>query len=99
MQLFDLSHPDCPPLAQTEHPQTSHLAAQEILAKLPRLIALAAECVKRTPGKTRSELNEIHCHGKDIIGKRLDGARKLGLVRNGADRQCSITGRMAQTWE
>ncbi len=85
-------------LARTIDPPTSHQAAVEIEEHLPRLTALAVEGVRKHPGCTRQELNDAECHGKDVLGKRLDGARKAGLLRNGVDRRCRISDRVAQTW-
>lgn len=86
-------------LARASHPQTSADAAESIVGTLAAAIAFAVRCVRETPGRTRRELAAIHCpEDEGRVGKRLDGACKMGLLRRGEPRRCDVTGRMATTW-
>ena len=78
-------------------PPTSALAGRETetggAARQQRAMCLAA--VVRTPGLTAREIEDrigIKAH------KRLPELRTDGLVCNGGNRTCSISGRQAMTW-
>ena len=78
-------------------PPTSALAGGHVrtsgLAQRQRDLCLAA--VRADPGLTAHEIEArigIKAH------KRLPELRADGQVRNGPDRPCSVSGRMAMTW-
>lgn len=78
-------------------PPTSALAGRHVqvcgCAKRHRDLCLAV--VKRQPGLTAREIEArigIKAH------KRLPELRHAGLVRNGKSRTCSVSGRLALTW-
>jgi hypothetical protein len=105
--LFDdLDEPDDTPAAPEPHtlaragdPETSKQAAAEIAPLVNELQQWAAECVKKSPGKTQRELAAIYCPDEPRrIGRRLSECAKLGLVRRGEKRKCSRSGKNAETW-
>ena len=78
-------------------PPTSALAGRETeasgLARHQRAMCLAA--VTRAPGLTAREIEDrlgIKAH------KRLPELRADGLVHNGDNRLCTVSGRQAMTW-
>jgi hypothetical protein len=86
-------------LARASHPASSHEAAEDILHHIPLLNAWTVACVRQTPGRTRRELGAIHSPtDPDRIGRRLDGCVKAGLLCRGPDKECSISGKVVQTW-
>ena len=88
------------PLARDADPVESKIAAAQIQESLGDLQAWAAECVKKSPGKTAMELAQLYCiTDPRKIGRRLGECEKLGLVKRGEARECSITRRMAATWQ
>jgi hypothetical protein len=101
-QLFDFTSPDCPPakqFARADHPETSKLAAENILPSLGKLEEWAAACVQIAPGSTAKELaKQFSPDNPERLWKRLSGARRQGRVRNGEARVCGVTGAKALTW-
>lgn len=87
-------------LSRSTDPATSHEAARK-LERGGEAHTQRMECVRAVrehPGKTPYEIARIlGCDGI-IPGKRLPDARKKGLVKNGAPRECSIRGSKAMTW-
>lgn len=78
-------------------PPTSTLAGDQIesddTAQHHR--AMCLEAVRRSPGMTAREIEAqlgVKAH------TRLPELRKNGLVANGRDRTCKISGRRAMTW-
>ncbi len=91
--LFDM------PLARTDDPETSHLAAAEIVPHLADLHRWAVECVTQSPGQTQRELGATYCPTDPRkIGRRLNELERIGRLRRGTERPCTISGRMAETW-
>lgn len=86
-------------LARRNDPLTSKIAGHEIVPSVADLHKWAAECVERSPGLTQRELGVKYCPD-DLrrIGRRLNECEKLGLVRRGQTRACSISKRRADTW-
>jgi hypothetical protein len=78
-------------------PPTSALAGRHVracgMARRHRDLCLAV--VKRQPGLTA---REIEAHLGIKAHKRLPELRAEGLVRNGATRACTVSGRQAMTW-
>jgi hypothetical protein len=78
-------------------PPTSALAGREAEANgsARQHRAMCLETVTQTPGLTAREIESrlgIKAH------KRLPELREAGLVANGRDRTCRISGRKAMTW-
>lgn len=86
-------------LARRDDPDTSKEAAHEIMPSIARLHEWAADCVKRSPGLTQRELGRKYC-ADDLrrIGRRLAECERIGLVRRGDSRPCSISNKKADTW-
>lgn len=96
---FDTTEPDPRHLARASDPETSHEAAQAIVASVGELQRWAAECVAKSPGKTARELAAIYCpQDPKRIDRRLGECEKLGMVRRGEVRKCNRSGRSAATW-
>ena len=86
-------------LARSEHPEESKLAAEAILDSLGKLQRETLDAVELDPGKTARELgwiNRLEDHRQ--FGRRLNELEKAGLVRRGAPRPCTRTGRKSATW-
>lgn len=93
--LFDFAAP----LARPADPATSHEAADAIRPVLGRLHEWTVRCVTETPGRTQRELGARYCPDDPRrIGRRLAECERLGLLRRGAVRKCSVSGRNAETW-
>ena len=78
-------------------PPTSALAGRQAEASgsARRHRAMCFDIVTQTPGLTAREIEDrlgIKAH------KRLPELRHAGVVRNGATRICTVTGRLAMTW-
>jgi hypothetical protein len=86
-------------LSRTNDPLTSQLAAAEIVSDLANLHDWTVQCVSESPGLTQRELGAKYCP-LDLrkIGRRLNECEKLGRVRRGEARKCSLTYRLAETW-
>ena len=92
-------HQEPAPLARSEDPIESKLAASQIEETVADLQAWAVQCVKDHPGKTAMELSVLYEQTDSRkIGRRLGECEKLGLIRRGESRECSITKRRAATW-
>ena len=85
-------------LARTSDPSTSHEAAEHLVfsGKLGDQMRVAFNRVTAAPGSTASELDPDGFGSR--ISKRLNDLAKCGLIEAGLPRQCSVTGRNAQTW-
>jgi hypothetical protein len=55
-----------------------------------------AACVKHTPNQTGAELSKAL--GNSGAYRRLSEVKKLGLVKKGEKRICTVSGKMADTW-
>ncbi len=78
-------------------PPTSALSGRqsEASGSARRHRAMCFEAVEQNPGLTAREIEDrlgIKAH------KRLPELRTAGVVVNGRDRICSVTGRRAMTW-
>lgn len=73
-------------------PDTSHQSAAD---DRTRLHALVVQLVTDHPGITAREANAMAgCE----IHKRLREAERLGLIREGSPRVCTVSGRLALSW-
>jgi hypothetical protein len=103
-QLFDIMPGGAtPPRSRTAGPETSLLAEQSIRQKLGSGQRLALEYVRRYPGRTARELDELHreATGKvrdRPIGKRLNELVRAGYITTSIPRACSVTGEFARTY-
>jgi hypothetical protein len=91
--------------ARNEHPETSHLSAQQLIdsGQLGRMKLVALDLVCDFNGYTGRELDVIFdkTYGTQASGsmhKRLRELLRLGLVKHGERRACSISGRRCLTW-
>jgi hypothetical protein len=50
------------------------------------------------PGKTSMELAALGTLDRYQLARRLPDLREIGRVRNGEDRVCTASGRLASTW-
>lgn len=86
------------PNYRSNDPPTSALAGQTIeasgTARQQRRQCL--EAVAAMPGLTA---REIEAHIGIKAHKRLPELRAAGLIRNGPARTCSVSGRLALTWD
>jgi hypothetical protein len=78
-------------------PPTSAMAGREAEANgsARHHRAMCFEAVVQTPGLTAREIEDrlgIKAH------KRLPELRRAGMVVNGRERHCKISGRLAMTW-
>jgi hypothetical protein len=86
-------------LARATDPETSHEAARTVAAAVGELQEWAAACVRQSPGLTQRELGALYCPTDPRkIGRRLAECERLGMVRRGVARVCSVSGRRAETW-
>lgn len=102
---LSLAMPDAPlsesPIAATRDPWTSHAAAREVTRSGARAIQqnVCLGAVRLWPGCTSAELAR-HIHSdRWLAARRLPELRAAGLIKNGAARQCEVTGRMCLTWD
>jgi predicted HTH transcriptional regulator len=51
------------------------------------------------PGLTSRELAEKTGIPNEVLHKRLPDLRDEGLLKNGVERKCGVSGRLAVTWE
>ena len=104
MTLFDIPHEDDDinpgHLSRREDPGTSKQAAWALWAsgKLGKMVTRAASIVKWHPGSTASELDDYAGVTDGAIRKRLNDAKKLGLIKQEGTRKCRVTGRNAILW-
>ena len=93
------------PISRWSDPSSSHFAAADMIDSPRR----DSECrmilgALKYAGKPAS-YREVHSllDGKIReaveVQRRLSDLRHAGLVKNGTQRKCSISGRPAQTWE
>ena len=79
-------------------PPTSALAGRDVEAggSAQQHRAMCFDAVMQTPGLTAREIENrlgIKAH------KRLPELRRAGMVRNGRSRICTVSGRLAMTWQ
>ena len=91
---------NAPAVARHDGPETSHRAAQRLTKshalRTQREIVLAA--LIRNPGSTAAEIAELTGMKRHDPSRRLPEMRKAGLVTNGRERVCRITGAESLTW-
>lgn len=86
-------------LARSGDPDTSHMAAEAVTPKLTEIEQWALERVRLTPGLTQFELGYEHSRDNNRKpGRRMSELERLGLVRQGLKRKCTMTKCMAYTW-
>lgn len=98
--LFD-AHLTTREFARRSHPQTSHEAAEKLIAsgRLKGDSAAALDMVRDHPGLTAYELQDLDQSGRDDrIRKRLGGLANSGLLRRGESRRCRVKGSNCVTW-
>jgi hypothetical protein len=98
--LFDEPEDDAPnALARSSDPATSQDAGVAIAPYVADLQVWTGDCVRKSPGLTARELAQIYCPTDPRkLGRRLAECERLGLVRRGEARACSVSGRHAETW-
>jgi len=90
---------DEPPLARPAHPLTSHLAASDIRPHVAKLHRWAAQCVRESPGLTQRELGAKYCPlDPRKIGRRLCEIERMGWIKRGGSRRCTVSKHPAETW-
>lgn len=89
------------PAVRRSDPITSHLAAEAHTASGARAHQqhLTVAAVRAFPGLTMQELAEQTGLDRYMLGRRISECETAGLVRRGEKRQCSVSGRMAESWE
>lgn len=92
-----VSHKPAKALARSSHPETSKKAAEEVVEVLPAMESIALEAVLSNPGLTAREHDKDRT-GDRVVGKRLSSLREKGLVREGDERVCTVSGFEAVTW-
>ena len=91
---------DAQVLARTGDFKSSHEAADRLTKSGARarqkasVLAYVREC----PGFTSRELAERYKDDRYMIARRLPDLRKDGLVANGEQRECRVSGGKATTW-
>lgn len=87
-------------LYRSSDPAPSRIAAEKVTrtgdAQSNRSILLAA--VEANPGRTAVELAHLTGVERHEASRRLPDLRRAGLVRNGPERACSVTGGKMGTW-
>ena len=86
-------------LYRATDPAPSRIAAEKVTrttAQSNRAILLAA--VEANPGRTAVELAALTGVDRHEASRRLPDLRRAGLVRNGPDRACSVSGNPMGTW-
>jgi CRP-like cAMP-binding protein len=92
-------HVDPSMLYRATDPVTSRIAAEKVTrgtAQSNRAILLAA--VEANPGRTAVELAHLTGVDRHEASRRLPDLRRAGLVRNGPERACSVSGNFMGTW-
>lgn len=92
----------CPPMAKARatDPATSFEAARTVertgVAHGQR--AKCLEVVRKNPGTTSGEIAELAGMDRHASARRLPELRAAGLVRNGDQRVCRVSGTRQITW-
>lgn len=98
--LFD-DPPKVVARARRDNPQTSHEAAAQVerSGKATSHRNILANFVKEHPGLTNGELSrELPEIGLYAISKRMGEIARMGLIRRGESRVCSVNGTSMTTW-
>ena len=74
-----------PPIARTNNPETSHLAAKEITESRGRqtLMRLALHYVRDNPGQTAGQIGDALGLHRSVIAKRLSDLKNAELIVQG----------------
>ena len=74
-----------PPIARAGNPDTSHMAAQEIMESGERqtLMRLALRHVRDHPGQTAGEIGDAFGLHRSVIAKRLSDLKNAELIVQG----------------
>ena len=85
------------PAARRSDPETSHLAAEVITKNGTRhhQQQLAADAVRKHPGRTSQELAHLTGIDRYVLARRLP---ECTAVRKGVAVECTVTRRQALTW-
>ena len=88
------------PAHKRSDPVTSSLADREITESGKRLTRskFFAELVGSYEGHTSSEIAHMFDADRYERAKRLSDARGLNLVKNGENKRCDVSGKLAMTW-
>ena len=88
------------PIARRTDPSTSKQAAVEVTAsgERARQQNLCLGAVKERPGQTSAEVGRYLKTDRFMPARRLPELRAQGLVENGQERRCSVTGKSSLTW-
>ena len=86
-------------LARTEHPDTSHDAAEEVAGTLGSRCMQALQVLTRHPGSTARELDYFVGSNDGAVRKRLNDLRIRRLAKTIGKRKCRVTGRAALVWD
>lgn len=106
-KLFDLGHPDMPPIFHTEDPPTSQAAADRHAKSGARQhnAAIVLRLVREFPGRTATELWQAASEADQTrlvemqeVRRRLTDLAHAGKVVQGAERVCAVRGSRMVTW-
>ena len=89
------------PVTHAQDPLPSHVAEERITksGNRKRNTLEVAACVKVSPGLTAVELFEkSKAFTRHEWSRRLPDAVKLGLVKKGEQRKCTVNGNLMTTW-
>lgn len=100
MTQLELSPRPRSPIARRHDPETSKQAAEAVTAsgKRDQQAANVLAAVREFPGRTSAEMAHDDVFDRYVAARRLPELERLGLVRRGAPRACSTTGKSATTW-
>lgn len=89
-----------PPISRSSDPISSKLTEKEITKSGIRKNqqTRVRDMVRSVPGSTSKELADFFNENRHMVARRLPEIEKLGIIRKGSIRQCSIGKRAAVTW-
>lgn len=88
------------PIARRTDAASSHEAARHITTTGKRAYQQqVTAAVRAFPGRTSFELAMATDLDRHMVARRLPECVTAGTVRKGEPKRCSITGRLALTWE
>lgn len=89
-----------PTLARNPDPETAHQATEEVESS-GRAASQRHRClleIWKKPGRTAAEIAEAANLERHVPSRRLPELRQAGLVKNGQERACAVTGNPSKTW-
>lgn len=89
-----------PALARRNDPQTSHEAAESV-ERSGRAASQRHQClleVWKRPGSTAAEIAARTGLERHVPSRRLPELRQAGRIKNGPQRDCTVTGNPSMTW-